>query len=64
MALLAISNHYTEDGKQKAIVYKSLDESRSYSVLVEGEKGEFRVPFSNLPDAEDFAEEYVLGYGR
>ena len=64
MALLALSNHYASDGKHKAIVYKSLDESRKYSVMVEGDASSFRVPFSNLSDAEDFAEEYVLGFRR
>lgn len=64
MALLALSNRYTEDGKYKAIVYKSLDESRSYSVMVEGDSGGFKVPFNSLSEAEDFAEEYVLGYRR
>lgn len=59
MSFLAISNHYSDDGKHKAIVYKSM-EDRSYSVFVEGETGEFSVPFNSLSDAEDFAEDCML----
>jgi hypothetical protein len=60
-AVQELSSFYSEDGNKKAIIYRVLGEESKFSVSLMSETGStFSAEFTNLADAEDFAEDWVL----
>ena len=60
-AVQELSSFYSEDGNKKAVIYRVLGEESTFSVSLMSETGStFSAEFTNLADAEDFAEDWVL----
>lgn len=60
-AVQELSSFYSEDGNKKATIYRVLGKESTFSVSLMSETGStFTTEFTNIADAEDCAEDWVL----